>query len=273
MQEFLSPCLFECVIACCGAAVWCYTFGSMKWEAFIETREVLGRQNTVKSYFHSNQLTLSQNNAAGAAAWQLEHHPHHKQGGKKKRSAYTVIASFTTAICLTVGLPARPTYLCLNLSYQFFSHSPCLLVIAHHPVIERKGACSVNKLTNLYDLISLKHVSANILSHKWFIHLWAWWQNSHPFVHVQCTFYDHAAFYIKIQLLECRIAEMKTAKTSPQSTGLNHMNDDKHPGCQRNRHWGLTHSSHFSLGASNACSSPDWLSIKCFCDIECSCNG
>lgn len=59
-------------------------------------------------------------------------------------------------------LPACPTYLCLNLSYQFLSHSLRLLVIAHHPLIERKGACSVNNLTNLYDLIFLKHMSANI---------------------------------------------------------------------------------------------------------------
>lgn len=73
-----------------------------------------------------------------------------------------MIATFTAAISLTVCLPARPTYLCLNLSYQFLSHSPRLLVIAHHPLIERKGACSVNNLTNLYDLISLEHVSANI---------------------------------------------------------------------------------------------------------------
>lgn len=67
----------------------------------------------------------------------------------KKRSASTMIASFTTAISLTVCLPACPTYLCLNLFYQFLSHSLFLLVIAHHLLIERKGACSVNNLTNL----------------------------------------------------------------------------------------------------------------------------
>lgn len=83
---------------------------------------------------------------------QLEHHPQHKQGKKEKR-LYTVIASFTTTISLTVCLPACPTYLCLNLSYQFFPHSPRLLVIAHHPLIERKGACSVNNLTNLLYMI------------------------------------------------------------------------------------------------------------------------
>lgn len=97
----------------------------------------------------------------------LEHHPQHKRGGGgKKKGAYAMIASFTTAISLAVCLPACPTYLCPNLSYQFLSHSPRLPVITHHLLIERKGPCSVNNLTNLYDLISLEHVSANILSHK-----------------------------------------------------------------------------------------------------------
>lgn len=84
MEEFLSPCSFECVIACLGAAVWCYTFGSMKWEAFIGPRAALSRQSIVKSHFHSNQLMLTQNNAAGAAAWRLEHHPQPKRGGGKR---------------------------------------------------------------------------------------------------------------------------------------------------------------------------------------------
>lgn len=49
-------------------------------------------------------------------------------------------------------------------------------------------------------------------------------------------------------------------------TGLNCLNDDKHPGCQINRHRGLTHSS---LGASNAWGSPNWLNITRLCDIWC----
>lgn len=152
-------------------------------EKRLETRAAPSRQNTEESHFHSNQLTRIQNNAVGAAARQLEHHPQHKQG-KKIKSAYTVIVSFTTVIFLAACLPACPAYLCLNLSYQFLSRSPRLLVITHHPVIERKGACCVNNLTNLYDPISLEHVSANIFSYKWFIHLWVWWQNSHPCLHI-----------------------------------------------------------------------------------------
>lgn len=105
-----------------------------------------------------------------------------------------MIASFTTAISLTVCLPACPTYLCLNLSNQFLSHSPRLLVITHHPLIERKGACFVNNLTNLYDLIYLEHVSANIPSHKWFMGLVAEFT---PLFTRLMHFYHDMAFYIK----------------------------------------------------------------------------
>lgn len=123
----------------------------------------------------------------------LERHPQHKQEEKKK-GAYAMIASFTAAISLAACLPACPTYLCPNLSYQFLSHNPRLPVITHHPLIERKGPCSVNNLTNLYDLISLEHVSANILSHKWFIHLRVWCQNSHPCLRFRCTYHTAWVF-------------------------------------------------------------------------------
>lgn len=196
---------------------WCYTFGTMKWEAFIETCAAPGRQNPAKSHFHSNQLTLIQNNAAGARRDSSSIIPNINR--EKKRSAYTVIASFTTAISLTVCLLVR-LISASTVSYQFLSHSPRLLVIAHHPLIERKGACSVNNLTNLYDFISLEHVSANTLSHKWFIYLWAWGQKSHPCLRVWCTFTMTWHFYIKKQLLECRIAVLKTTKMSPHSTRL-----------------------------------------------------
>lgn len=58
-----------------------------------------------------------------------------------------------SAFFLSAHPPVCLVYLCLHLPYQFLSHSPHALVITHHPLIERKGACSVNNLANLKDLI------------------------------------------------------------------------------------------------------------------------
>lgn len=56
---------------------------------------------------------------------------------------------------------------------------------------------------------------------------------------------------------------------SPHIARLKRLNDDKQPGCQINGHRGLTHSSHSSLGGSDARSSPNWLNIKRLCDMGC----
>lgn len=114
-------------------------------------------------------------------------------------------------------------------------------------------------------LSSLNTCLQILVGHKWFISASA--GGIHTLVYALLTW--HGILY-KMQLLECSIAEKTTV--SPHSTGLNHLNDEKRAGCQINRHQGLTHSLHSSLGASDARSSPNRLSIKCLCERGCGCN-
>lgn len=93
---------------------------------------MLSGQDTVKSHFHSYQPELIQNNAPGALLQRAANHP------KKLFRNLLLLLLPPLSLSLPICLPVCLVYLCLHLSYQFSSHSPCLLVITHHPLIERK---------------------------------------------------------------------------------------------------------------------------------------
>lgn len=125
------------------------------------------------------------------------------------------------------------------LFYQFLSHSPCLLVITHHPLIERKGPV-LSTTSQIYKILSAVNTCLQIFCPINDSCVSAFDSGIHIRVYLSYTHFKcDVALYIRTQLLGCRIAREEIAEMSPHSTGLNWLNDDKQSPCQLNRVTGI----------------------------------